>query len=405
MAWLTNSDSDSSAPWSVGELTRYIRDLFEIDYRLQDVQVSGEISNFTRARSGHLYFTLKDDQAQLRCVMWRSSAEALQYLPNDGDAVLARGNVSVYEVGGQYQLYAKSIRPIGRGDLALAFEQLKAQLAAQGLFDDEHKKRVPEFPEKIGLVTSAQAAAFRDILSVLQRRWPSVSVLLAPSQVQGAEAPGQLARALRRLDERSDIDTIILARGGGSIEDLWAFNDEALAKTIFGVRHPVIVGVGHESDFTIADFVADLRAPTPSAAAELAVPDQTEMAIRVHSAQAELLLLARSTLKTHRAQAENLERSLVRASPKSRLDNSWQRLDWVLARLERAIGSVTERGRARLSIAEAKLVSVSPTATLNRGYAIVRKSDGRVVQVVGDVIPGERLSVQVSDGEFGVTAS
>ncbi|HRO24613.1 MAG TPA: exodeoxyribonuclease VII large subunit, partial [Promineifilum sp.] len=259
--------------WSVSELTTYIREMFELDYRLQEIEVMGEISNFTRAASGHLYFTLKDGAAQIKCVMWRSQAERLRFRPAEGDAVLVRGRVSVYDAGGVYQLYAERLQPAGRGDLAVAFERLKEDLAGEGLFDAEFKQPIPRLPRKIGIVTSADAAALRDILNVLQRRNPLVSVLIAPTLVQGEMAPAQIVRALGWLDGRDDIDTIIIARGGGSIEDLWAFNDERVARAVFAARHPIISGVGHETDFTITDFVADLRAPTPSAAAELAVPD------------------------------------------------------------------------------------------------------------------------------------
>ncbi|HID52987.1 MAG TPA: exodeoxyribonuclease VII large subunit, partial [Anaerolineae bacterium] len=229
MAFFSN-DSANLSTWTVSELTRYIRELFEIDYRLQDVEVSGEISNFTRARSGHLYFTLKDEAAQLKCVMWRSAAERLLFRPEEGDAVVAYGRISVYEASGVYQLYADRLEPAGRGDLAVAFEQLKQKLADEGLFDAAHKKPIPGFPRKIGIVTSADAAALRDILNVLRRRYPLASALIAPTLVQGKDAPPQIIRALQWLDGRNDIDLIILSRGGGSMEDLWAFNDEQLAR-------------------------------------------------------------------------------------------------------------------------------------------------------------------------------
>ncbi len=223
MGFLRKSTQWGSDRWTVTELTHYIRDLFEVDYRLKDVEVSGEISNFSQARSGHLYFTLKDAQAQLKCVMWRSAAERLDYLPRDGDAVVVNGRISVYEAAGAYQLYAEHLEQAGRGGLAIAFEKLKQQLSDEGLFDPAHKKPIPSFPRKIGIVTSADAAALRDILNVLQRRFPLVSVLIAPTLVQGNEAPAQIVQALRWLDGRNDIDTIIVARGGGSMEDLWAF--------------------------------------------------------------------------------------------------------------------------------------------------------------------------------------
>lgn len=277
MGFFSDNAGTGADVWTVSALNSYIRELFEIDYRLQDVEVTGEISNFTQARSGHLYFTLKDENSQLKCVMWRTSAEKLRIQLSNGDAVSVHGRLSVYEAGGAYQLYADRIVPEGRGGLADAFERLKLALAAEGLFDAEHKKPIPEVPKKIGVVTSADAAALRDILKVLQRRYPLVSVLVAPTLVQGVEAPAQIIRSLQWLDAREDVDTIIVARGGGSMEDLWAFNDEHVARAIFAARHPVICGVGHETDFTIADFVADKRAPTPSVAAELAVPDIDEV--------------------------------------------------------------------------------------------------------------------------------
>ncbi len=386
--------------WTVSELTSYIRELFEIDYRLQDLVISGELSNFTRARSGHLYFTLKDEGAQLKCVMWRSAADRLGFWPEDGDAVYAHGRISVYEAGGVYQLYAEKLEPAGRGDLALAFEKLKDILAAQGLFDASYKKEIPSLPAKIGIVTSADAAALRDIINVLRRRWPLVSVLVAPTLVQGQDAPAQIVRALEWLDGRNDIDTIIVARGGGSMEDLWAFNDESVARAIFDAQHPVIVGVGHETDFTIADFVADLRAPTPSAAAEISVPDQQEYKAYLFGLQENMLAQIATIVREKRNQLEGLGRSLRHLSPKSSLDNSRQQVDWLLRRLDVAIESQIEIRKARLSVAQAALGAVSPMATLARGYAIVRQQDGVIVRSIGDVSAGDKIGVQVADGQF-----
>jgi exodeoxyribonuclease VII large subunit len=322
-----------SQTWTVAELTGYIRELFEIDYRLQDVLVAGEISNFTQARSGHLYFTLKDDKAQLKCVMWRSSAERLRFRPGDGDAVVAYGRISVYEAGGAYQLYAESLEPAGRGNLALAFEQLKEKLADEGLFDEEFKQPIPKFPRKLGIVTSADAAALRDILNVLYRRWPLVSVLIAPTLVQGKDAPAQIVSAIEWLDGRNDIDTLIVARGGGSIEDLWAFNDEGVARAIFAAQHPVITGVGHETDFTIADFVSDLRAPTPSAAAELAVPDWMEVGAYVRGLQNSISAELLAIIAEKQQIVTSLNRSLGHLSPGKAMDNNRQRVDILAERL------------------------------------------------------------------------
>ncbi len=387
--------------WSVSELTSYIREMFAIDYRLQDVTVSGEISNFTRARSGHLYFTLKDAGAQIKCVMWRSAAERLYFEPGEGDAVLANGRISVYEAGGVYQLYAEQLQPAGRGNLAVAFEQLKQRLADEGLFDPAHKKPIPVTPRKIGIVTSADAAALRDILNVLNRRYPLVEVLIAPTLVQGAEAPPQIVRALQWLDGRADIDTIIVARGGGSIEDLWAFNDERVARAIFAARHPLITGVGHETDFTIADFVADQRAPTPSAAAELATPDIEEIRPLLLGYQSLLRTEMADFIRQKQWQVQTLTRALAHLSPQARLDNNRQRLDVTLARLERAMGNRLAQERGRLAVVMAGLTAVSPLATLSRGYAIVRlRENGRVVRSVSDAALDDVLTIQVSDGQF-----
>jgi exodeoxyribonuclease VII large subunit len=395
-----NFEDDRVGVWTVGELTAYIKELFEIDFRLQDLDVSGEISNFTRARSGHLYFTIKDDEAQLKCVMWRTSAQRLQFDPQDGDAVLVHGRVSVYETSGVYQLYADYMEPAGRGDLALAFERLKAKLAEEGLFDPGHKRPLPGFPKKIGLVTSADAAALRDILNVLQRRDPLVSVLLAPTLVQGEEAPSQIIQAIRWLDGRDDIDLIIVARGGGSIEDLWAFNDERVARAIFDARHPVISGVGHETDFTISDFVADLRAPTPSAAAELAVPDLSELPAVLDSTRARLLTILSNQIQQAGWRLQTQLRALLFLNPVAQLNNYLQRVDTLQMRLEQGINRSLERAQSSLALAESQLNTVNPQATLKRGYAIVRQKEGRIVSSVTQVLEGDNLEIQVTDGSF-----
>jgi exodeoxyribonuclease VII large subunit len=389
--------------WTVADLTSYIREMFEVDFRLQDVRVSGELSNLSEARSGHVYFTIKDQQAQLRCVMWRNAASRIRVWPQDGDAVVVEGRISVYEAGGVYQMYAESLMALGRGELAEAFEQLKRVLAAEGLFDVEYKKQTPPFPNKIGVVTSINAAALRDILNVLSRRWPAVSVMIAPTLVQGSEAPLQIVQALRWLDGRDDIDVIILARGGGSIEDLWAFNDEFVARAIFEARHPVIVGVGHESDFTIADFVADLRAPTPSAAAELAVPDRNDVIARLSVLQNALVTGVLAVVERGRVLTASLSRSLDHLSPQSQVDENRQKVDWLVSRLENEMNRGLERYLARLRVAKAALGAVSPMRTLSRGYAIVRTAKNKIVKQVGDVGSGDSLQVQVSDGEFDVT--
>ncbi len=390
--------AEDPAIWTVSELNQYIRELFDVDFRLQEIEVEGEISNYTRARSGHLYFTLKDDRSQLKCVMWRSSAERLRFDPQDGDAVRARGRVSVYEAGGVYQLYADRLQPLGQGDLALAFEQLKQKLAAEGLFDAERKKPLPPLPQKIGIVTSLDAAALRDILHVLRRRYPIGRVLIAPTLVQGREAPPRIVRALQWLDGREDVDLIIIARGGGSIEDLWAFNDEGVARAIAAAGHPIVSGVGHEIDFTIADFVADVRAPTPSAAAEIAVPDLSDLAGAIDAIRQSLKGRLEDIRETARQETAGLARALHLLSPRSRLNSGRQSLDLLAATLENALSRRLERAVGRVDGLAGRLAAVSPLATLARGYAIVRDDQGRIVRSVAELTAGRRVEIQVSDG-------
>ncbi len=394
-----------SPTWSVKELTAYIKELFDIDFRLQDVEVSGEVSNYTRARSGHLYFTLKDDAAQLKCVMWRTAAERVRFPLQDGDAIVVHGRVSVYEASGAYQLYADRIDPTGRGDLALAFERLKEKLAAEGLFDAENKRPLPGFPRKIGIVTSADAAALRDILNVLGRRFPLGSVLIAPTLVQGEQAPGQIVRALEWINGRDDVDVIILARGGGSMEDLWAFNDERVARAIFQARHPIICGVGHETDFTIADFVADVRAPTPSAAAELVAPDLADLPYALKGIRERLQSSMLNLLEQANGHVRSEGQALQLLSPRGRLDNAHQRVDGYEMRLDQAMLRQMERRRTRVAVQEVELNTVSPLATLARGYAIVRNEAGHLIRSKTQVTPADVLRIQVTDGSFGATAT
>jgi exodeoxyribonuclease VII large subunit len=396
-----SNESQFSPLWSVSELTDYIKELFDIDFRLRDLEVSGEVSNYTRARSGHLYFTLKDETSQLKCVMWRTSAERLRFPLQDGDAVVVHGRVSVYEASGAYQLYADRIDPAGRGDLALAFERLKELLAAEGLFDAAHKKPLPDFPRKIGIVTSADAAALRDILNVLRRRFPLAAVLIAPTLVQGDQAPAQIVRALGWIDGRDDIDVIILARGGGSMEDLWAFNDERVARAVFAARHPIISGVGHETDFTITDFVADLRAPTPSVAAELVSPDLSGLPLYLSGRRTRLTAQLASLIEQNRRRLHSAAQALHLLSPRGRLDSAHQRIDGLDMRLEGAVERRLERWRTRVAVQEAELKTVSPLATLARGYAIVRDERGSLIRSQGQVDVGEKIWLQLQDGSFG----
>jgi len=386
---------------SVAELTSYIRHLIEGDLSLQDVWVSGEVSNMTRARSGHWYFTLKDSDAQLRCVMWRSDA-ARQTSPIDnGDAIEVHGKIGLYEPRGEYQLYADAIRPVGVGDLYQQFERLKAKLAAEGLFDAERKREYPAFPHQIGVVTSPTAAAFQDILNVLKRRFPLAEVILSPTMVQGNDAPRQIVEAIGRLNAYTEVDLILVCRGGGSIEDLWAFNDEQVALAVAGSRIPVITGVGHETDFTIVDFVSDVRAPTPSAAAEQAVPNLADINAGLRLLTERLDGMMYDALLEREDKLNNVQRTLDYISPARTIANFRQRVDDLHGRVQRSQQDRLRRLRDRLDSKTAALEAASPQAILNRGYAIVTRSDDdrRIISEL-DATPGTGITIQLKDGEL-----
>lgn len=387
--------------WSVGDLTRHIRNLLEADPPLQNIWLRGEISNLTLASSGHLYFVLKDASAALKCVMWRSGVELLAWRPEQGTQVLARGRVSVYAQGGVYQFYVEELHPAGLGDLHARFEELRERLREEGLFRPERKRPLPAFPRLLGVVTSPQAAALADVLHALRRRYPLAKVLLAPTLVQGDLAPAQIVAALQALSDRDDVEAILLVRGGGSLEELWAFNDERVARAIVACRHPVVSGVGHDTDLTIADLAADVRASTPTAAAEMAVPDQAELRrrIRAHAGRLEAHVLRR--LAEARQGLERPRRSLGRLSPQVQIEAGRQRLDELLRRAAQATLHRLALQRAALQRAQAQMVALSPLATLERGYAIVRREDtGGVVRSIGQVRPGDGLRIQVQDGEL-----
>jgi exodeoxyribonuclease VII large subunit len=387
--------------YRVSQITAYIKELFDSDYALQDLWLEGEVSNYSRAVSGHAYFTLKDEEAQIRCVMWRSQAERQAYLPQNGEAILAHGRISVYEAGGQYQLYVDDIQPAGAGLLYLQFEALKERLAAEGLFDAERKRPLPLFPRRLGVVTSPAAAALRDIVNVLRRRYPLVEVVLSPTPVQGDEAPPQIVAAIEALNEHTDVDVIIVARGGGSLEDLWAFNDELVARAIYASRVPVVTGVGHETDFTIADFVADVRAPTPSAAAELVVPDRQELRGAVEGWRGRLMQLMRGHIGEKCRALQYREQVLRRFSPQAHIDNYRQRIDDLIRSALAGLKHRLALGRERLRTLDSQLQTLSPLATLERGYAIARHlGTGKVVRSVAQVVAGDWLEVRVSDGQF-----
>jgi exodeoxyribonuclease VII large subunit len=387
---------------SVSALTRRIRDSLEADKSLQDVWVEGEISNLSTPSSGHLYFTLKDAGATLRCVMWRSSVRSLGQLPRVGDAVEVHGHISVYDAGGQYQLYSDLIRPRGAGALYQRFLELQERLKAEGLFDEDRKRPIPVWPQRIGIVTSPTGAALQDILNTLRRRFPLVEVILAPTLVQGDQAPPGIVAALQTLNVRARPDVILLARGGGSIEDLWAFNDERVVRAVYASETPVITGVGHETDFTLTDFAADLRAPTPTAAAELSTPNRDDLLLTLSEAAQNLYRTFTARLNLQRMAYAGLTNQLQRNSPLTRVRSDRQRLDTLTAQAGRRMTYIFQLQRAALEGIDQQLSALSPQAILTRGYAIVTQEDGRTVRRAAQVQPNEPLNVRVQDGSFGV---
>ena len=388
--------------WSVTDITRFIRDLLESEESLQDLWVEGEISNLSRPASGHLYFTLKDRNAALRCVMWRNQVAKLVSLPNNGDAVEVHGSISIYEASGNYQLYGDMLRPAGEGALYQEFLRLKTKLEEEGLFDPQRKREIPAWPQTIGIVTSPTGAALQDMLDTLQRRYPLVRVVLAATQVQGSQAPSGIVAAIQALNELIKPDIILLARGGGSLEDLMAFNDEQVARSIADSTTPVITGIGHETDFTIADFAADLRAPTPTAAAELATPNQIDLHSSLHDLSRDLTSAMTSALFEMRRRLDSQFNQLLFRTPLSQVHRNQQRLDELNQRASRALAHKIILRRTHLDGLELHLHSLNPRAILKRGYSIVSQSDGSLVSSTKQVQSGDHLQVHVSDGEFPV---
>jgi exodeoxyribonuclease VII large subunit len=394
----------STQQWTVSKLTFYIRKLLEENEILQDVWVQGEVSNLSRPASGHIYFTLKDSSAALRCVMWKTSAARLRIGLQDGMEVEVHGKIGVYEVSGQYQLYADQIRPVGEGALYQEFMRLKAMLEAEGLFAPERKRPIPMFPQKIGIVTSGTGAALRDMLNTLRRRLPLVEVILALSPVQGVEAPPALVKAIQSLILQSP-DVILLARGGGSIEDLWAFNDERVVRAVAMSTVPIICGVGHETDFTLCDFAADLRAPTPTAAAELATQiTMIDLRAALMNYRSRILTALLKFLAEQKNSLSSLVSQLRYVSPERHILSERQRVDELTRRAHSSLFHHIQLQSAHIKGMQRRLQALNPNAVLARGYAVVtRKDNGSVVSRVAQA--SDEMKVRVSDGEFEVKKS
>ena len=388
---------------TITQLNEYIRSKLDADGLLNAVAVKGEISNYKLYPSGHHYFTLKDENSALKCVMFKGNALRLRFRPENGMKIIAIGKISVFPRDGAYQLYCTAMAMDGIGDLYAAFEQLKKNLSAQGLFDPAHKKPIPQFPETIGIITSSAGAAVHDMLRILSKRYPLAKIRLLPVRVQGAEAPGEIAAAIRYANHHRLADLLIVGRGGGSIEDLWAFNEEIVAHAIYGSQIPVISAVGHEPDVTISDFVADLRAATPSNAAELAVPDREALAQVLDSMANAMSNALIRQIKAHRQHLDVLSRSPALRSPTGYLEQKQRQLELLKNRLIAAENQNISRNTQRYVALTAKLDAMSPLKVLTRGYSLVQSERGEVIRSVSQTEPGERICVNVSDGRLFAT--
>ncbi|MTI48193.1 exodeoxyribonuclease VII large subunit [Sporosalibacterium faouarense] len=384
----------------VCEVNQYIKRILVSDPILYNINVEGEISNFKHHYNGHMYFTLKDESSKIRCVMFNGDNRNIDFSPKEGMKVIITGYISVYERDGSYQLYAKKIKQKGVGDLYAAFEKLKKRLEAEGMFDNVFKKKLPYLPKKIGVVTSSTGAAIKDIITVIQRRFSSVNIVIYPVHVQGEKAPMEIVEALRYFNTRDDIDLIITGRGGGSIEELWAFNDEEVARTIFKLKIPIISAVGHETDFTIADFVADLRAPTPSAAGELATPILHELKSRLEDNLIRLEFVMKNSLKDKENSLKMLRNNLKTYSPENKLKASKERLDVLYKDIRRVMKSVQDNSNNKLENLIGRLDALSPLSTLNRGYSIPLDQESKVIKSVKRVKKDDIVDILLKDGKI-----
>ena len=391
--------------FSITQINEYLRGKMDADTLLSQVAVRGEISNYKMYPSGHHYFTLKDESSALKCVMFKSQALRLRFRPENGMKVIAMGKITVYPRDGAFQLYCGSMAMDGIGDLYAAFEQLKAKLAAQGLFAPEHKKRLPAIPGTIGIITSSAGAAIHDMLRILNHRFPLTKVRLLPVRVQGAEAPAEIAAAIRYANHYKLADLLIVGRGGGSIEDLWAFNDERVAYAIYESEIPVISAVGHEPDVTISDYVADLRAATPSNAAELAVPDREALLQNLDAASSAMAAALSHQLRNARQRLDVLSRSAALSSPTGYLEQRQEQLEHLKSRLIAAQNQMLHQKRNRFVSCTAKLDAMSPLKVLSRGYSIVNAENGAILRSVRQTAPKQQISVMFADGSINAIVS
>ncbi len=386
--------------FSVSEINKYIKMLFDGDELLNSISIRGEITNFKAHYTGHYYFTLKDESSTIKCVMFKGYAQFVKFKPADGMKVVINGQISAFERDGVYQIYCKSMSPEGLGDLYLAYEQLKEKLSKEGLFDISKKKKMPFLPQRVGVITSRTGAVIRDIINVSTRRYPNVNILIYPAAVQGVNVASTVIEGLKVFNELNNVDVIIIARGGGSFEDLFGFNDENLARAIYASKIPVVSAVGHETDFTICDFVSDLRAPTPSAAAELVYPEYTEIVSRIDKDKNRTIIAMKNYIERKRQYVERLKAAKLEKVPLDQVNKYRLAIDSMMTKSEATLKYMIEKYRTRCVKSIAKIDTLSPLKTLTRGYSVVENEDGKVVKSVNDVSSNQEIKITVTDGKL-----
>lgn len=386
--------------FSVSDINKYIKMLFDSDTLLNSVSIRGEITNFKAHYTGHFYFTLKDENSTIKCVMFKGYAQYIKFKPADGMKVVINGQVSSYERDGVYQIYCKSMSPEGLGDLYLAYEQLKAKLEKEGLFDVSKKKNIPFLPNRVGVITSKTGAVIRDIINVSTRRYPNVNLLVYPAAVQGVNVASTVIEGLKTFNRLNNVDVIIIARGGGSFEDLFGFNDEELARQIYASNIPVVSAVGHETDFTICDFVSDLRAPTPSAAAELVYPEYSEIVNRIITDKKRTIIAIKNYIERKRQYVEKLKAAKLEKVPLDKINRYRIAIDNLMTKSESTLKYKVEKYRTRCIKSISKIDALSPLKTLTRGYSVTENSSGEVIKKVGDVKPNDKISIRLTDGKI-----
>ncbi len=386
--------------FSVSEVNKYVKMLFDCDELLNSISIRGEITNFKAHYTGHYYFTLKDENSTIKCVMFKGYAQFVKFKPADGMKVVINGQVSAFERDGVYQIYCKSMSPEGLGDLYLAYEQLKEKLNKEGLFDELHKKNIPFLPKRVGVITSRTGAVIRDIINVSTRRYPNVNILVYPAAVQGVNVATTVIEGLKTFNELNNVDVIIIARGGGSFEDLFGFNDENLARQIYASNIPVVSAVGHETDFTICDFVSDLRAPTPSAAAELVYPEYSEIINRISKDKNRTMMAIKNYIERKRQYVERLKAAKLEKVPLDKINKYRLIIDNLMNKSESMLRYKVEKYRTRCIKSITQIDTLSPLKTITRGYSVTESSEGKVIHKVSDVKPNDEIKITVTDGKI-----